>query len=681
MERTMLGSRALSVPYRRGAPPGVYEQRRGVARSAEVRMDVAAFVGLTQRGPLDRAIAVGSFEDYLAWFGAPGGGRRLAQAVKLFFDNGGRRCVVARALDASKAKASVWRVPILRWGADPLLLEARDPGAWGDEIRGRFRLTLRPASLSAKRSDVAATPVAWPWAVVRDPSITKGSTLRRTWTAGGSLLEELGVVVDEELRGRDRLVRIAGMTADPGPAGIGLLTEVRLDIDLSVPEWRERHVDLGLHETHPRYALAVIQGDEQRGLGPGSRLVTPKAPSPTPPDELVPVGPLEQAEKTSHTLISDPTSLGGDLLEAGFDAADTTARMHFFTALSGRKTPLELLDDHDDSTETEPVSLVAMPDLVHIRPAGADSVKVEATPTLVFDVCTAPQPIGTPNAVEYPLLLADPATRADLRAWQSELVQRCEEAEVRRSSADGTGWGRVAILDLPPGLTGGEILEWRRAVQSSLGCSALYAPYLRVAPAEDPEAALATVAPCGAVCGAIARAEALRGVYEAPANEAIRGVVSLHEDGLLPDAGFLHEARVDLIRPTERGLFLLGSRTTSEDPEWTHLHVRRLLHWLERQLAVDTRWAVFEPNDRRLWARLAHAVERRLRGVLAAGGLAGRTPEDSYFVRCDARTNTRAAEEGKVIVEVGVAPSVPAEMIVFELTQLTAGAGVEGERG
>ena len=36
-------------------------------------MDIAAFIGLAERGPVDRAVVLGSFEEYLAWFGAAGG--------------------------------------------------------------------------------------------------------------------------------------------------------------------------------------------------------------------------------------------------------------------------------------------------------------------------------------------------------------------------------------------------------------------------------------------------------------------------------------------------------------------------------------------------------------------------------------------------------------------------------
>lgn len=67
--------------------------------------DVAAFTGLTPGGPLDRAVRVESFEQFVAEFGDPArtrtgahlAGAKLAHAVRGFFRNGGRACWIARA--------------------------------------------------------------------------------------------------------------------------------------------------------------------------------------------------------------------------------------------------------------------------------------------------------------------------------------------------------------------------------------------------------------------------------------------------------------------------------------------------------------------------------------------------------------------------------------------------------
>lgn len=650
-----------------------------MARLAEVRMDVAAFIGLAERGPLDSAVALGSFAEYLAAFGATGGGRMLGQAVHAFFANGGRRCVVVRVVDATKAKAAVWQVRALvgeppLWA--PLRLRARDPGKWGDRLSGRVRLVTRPAGLSVD----AAAGVAWPRVLLGDPSVAVGATLRHVTTAG-VIGEEIGFLASvERLAGGRRAGVVSGLP-DPG-AALGAITELRCEIELSVPELSERFVDLGLSPLHPRYVLDVLAGDLDAGLGPGSRLVKADGAR----ERLLPLPGLLLGGRPERVFVREELAAGGDLVTHGDDAAATTGASCFFAQGPGGRTPFELLDEHDEANEAEPVSLVALPDLVHAGSAEAPLAPAEpetSADALRFDACASAQAVrAAATPAEYPLLaITRPGAHAETRARQAELVRLCEGREIERDAGRGTSFGRVAILDLPPGLTAGEIVAWRQAVRSDRGCAALYAPYLRTPPAEDPGASLLTAPPCGAVCGIVARAERGRGVHAAPANEPVLGIASLHRDGLLPDAGFLHEARVNLVRATESGARLLGSRTTSDDLEWTHLPVRRLLHWLERQLAIDTRWAVFEPNNRVLWSRLVRGVEHRLDGLVAAGALAGKTRAGSYFVRCRGAEDALGRDLGRVIVEVGVAPSAPSEFLVFELVQLVDGTSLVEEAG
>jgi len=148
----------------------------------------------------------------------------------------------------------------------------------------------------------------------------------------------------------------------------------------------------------------------------------------------------------------------------------------------------------------------------------------------------------------------------------------------------------------------------------------------------------------------------------------VLGTFARADDAGLPEPGFLFEERIDEIRRTERGLMLLGARSTSTDRDWTHLSVRRLVDWLKAQLAADLAWATFEPNDAMLWSAMANTARRRLLALFDAGALAGRTDSDSFFVRCDASTHTQTdLDAGRAIMQVGLAPAVPAEFIVFRL--------------
>ena len=78
--------------------PGVYYERADARTPviAAVRTDVTGFVGLAPRGPVDEAVPVESFRQFQAHFGPFSGSAFLAYAVRGFFENGGRRCWIAR---------------------------------------------------------------------------------------------------------------------------------------------------------------------------------------------------------------------------------------------------------------------------------------------------------------------------------------------------------------------------------------------------------------------------------------------------------------------------------------------------------------------------------------------------------------------------------------------------------
>lgn len=716
MPSTYTGAR-----WRSGLPPGVYEQLPAPRPTpTEVRMDVAAFVGLTRRGPPCTAIPVESWDEFRAWFGAAGGERLLPEAVYLFFANGGRRCVVVRALHHGAARTARWHLPGLALaGGGEVELWARDPGSWGSELEGSVRLRIRAvdAPLRQARLHVAGDPDTPPsdadpehvdavagraevlWADA-DPGLLPGARVRlvrRTGTvgAGDLALSELLVAVTDRSAtsdGRVRVVLGAPLATEwRSPLVLTTQGEVVVDVELrhgdQVEHWRDARLD----PIHPRFLLALLDRGEQvevegavaeaRSLPTGSRLARSRA------DQR------DQALAPAGSLISPTTTWRlslEDRRQEGTDASQQTARGHLFAqpgdlvdpvllaadtagewVWADQPAPIGAIRQHDAACPTQPVSLVDLPDLLHVDQAAMAPARVPPTAVgTCFSPWTAgPGPEPAEDLTAWPLLDLSHQPGEVLR-YQRELVDLCE--------AEPAGQGRIAVLALPPGLGASEVLRWRRRLASDR--AALYAPWLRVAPAEAPLAALRTVPPGGIACAAVARVEARRGVHGAPANVDLRGVASLHRDGTLPDAGFLHEARVNSVRDTERGLVLLGSRTTSLDPAWTHLNVRRVVDYLERQLPLDAAWATFEPNDRVLWERLRQVVERRLRRLYDAGGLKGRSLAEGAFVRCDSSVNPpETRDAGQCVVLVGVAPSVPAEFIVFRLVLLEDGrTTVEG---
>jgi tail sheath protein/GNAT acetyltransferase-like protein len=111
----------------------------------------------------------------------------------------------------------------------------------------------------------------------------------------------------------------------------------------------------------------------------------------------------------------------------------------------------------------------------------------------------------------------------------------------------------------------------------------------------------------------------------------------------------------------------------SPDPEWKYVNVRRYIAFLEHSIDEGTQWAVFGPNDERLWARIRTSVTELLTGELESGALAGTKPEQAFFVRCDRTTMTQNdLDNGRLVCVVGVAPVRPAEFVIFRIGQWTA---------
>jgi hypothetical protein len=113
----------------------------------------------------------------------------------------------------------------------------------------------------------------------------------------------------------------------------------------------------------------------------------------------------------------------------------------------------------------------------------------------------------------------------------------------------------------------------------------------------------------------------------------------------------------------------------SSDPEWKYVNVRRLFIYLEHSIDKATQWAVFEPNNERLWANIRRTVEDFLLVVWKDGALMGEKPEKGFFVRADRTTMTQNdLDNGRLIVLIGVAPTYPAEFVIFRIGQWTADA-------
>jgi phage tail sheath protein FI len=107
------------------------------------------------------------------------------------------------------------------------------------------------------------------------------------------------------------------------------------------------------------------------------------------------------------------------------------------------------------------------------------------------------------------------------------------------------------------------------------------------------------------------------------------------------------------------------------------VNVRRLLLTAGRWIAANLAGTPFEPNDQILWGRVRRELTAYLADLHRQGALRGETPEEAFFVRCDAETNADR-DPGRLVAEIGLAASRPNEFIVVDVVQEAGGISVVG---
>jgi phage tail sheath protein FI len=211
---------------------------------------------------------------------------------------------------------------------------------------------------------------------------------------------------------------------------------------------------------------------------------------------------------------------------------------------------------------------------------------------------------------------------------------------------------------------------------SARGYAAYYYPWLYIVSPTTGTNLL--IPPGGHVAGIYARSDSNRGVQKDPANEPILGIDHLQLQINNALQGQLNPLGVNCLRYFKtQGNLVWGGRTTSADPDWKYISVRRLFIFVEKSIQDGTQWVVFEPNDAPLWARVIRSVSDFLTGLWMNGMLQGSTKEQAYFVRCDRTTMTQAdIDNGRLIMVIGIAPLKPAEFVIFRIGQWTGGSDV-----
>jgi phage tail sheath protein FI len=330
-----------------------------------------------------------------------------------------------------------------------------------------------------------------------------------------------------------------------------------------------------------------------------------------------------------------PSESGGSNLIRLEDNADgTTRRLPLVTGV-----PRVLDGGNDDVAGVTDTTYVGTPSDDPIARTGIQALENEPTLSMV----------AVPGQVSVTV--------------QKALVAHCERMRYR-----------FCVLDTPIGANLQQARTHRQNFDNTR--TAIYYPALEIADRFGAPGERRVIPPSGHILGVYARTDLTRGVHKAPANEVIRGILSFDNKLDKGAQDILNPINLNCLRDfrTEnRGLRVFGARVATSDPEWRYINVRRLLLFIEQSLDTGLQWAVFEINDKPLWDTVKQSITNFLTTVWRSGALEGQKAEEAFFVNIgyDVTMTQEDIDQGRLIVEIGVAPVKPAEFVIVRISQKT----------
>ncbi|MCK2242397.1 MULTISPECIES: phage tail sheath C-terminal domain-containing protein [unclassified Crossiella] len=617
--------------------PGVYieELPSRVRTVAAVSTSVTAFVGYTSRGPVNEAVTITSFADFERRFGGLAGASAVSYAVQQFFLNGGTVAVIVRvAKGAEHATAGIYS----RADAGKkrvLTLRAREPGTWGNGLRvsvdhgtptpdATFNLQLsHPSGQRESYADLSMDPDHERHVAV----VVNGSSRLVTLTVDND---------PEPTQRPDPVGTSSGKFpgAAPDPSGelevsvLGGSTVHKLTLLKAGDPKPANLIELALLLENRLRTLPDTPGDRTYGAATvtvrGHRLQVVAGTA----DAGV-VLKLEGAVGNNLGFgggrnVTAYAFGGGENEGQAPGKAGEDGDLPGHTELignEGAKTGLYALRDVDD------VGLLALPEAAAL-PGDTDLTRMVDVLGHAGRLCRTKRMF---------LLVDAPA------AWSSVDAVRANLHRLGSVRSDH---------------------------------AALYFPRLHLL---DPlSGRLRAFPPCGAVAGVMARTDAERGVWKAPAGTETRlnSVQGLTVPMTDPENGLLNPLAVNCVRSFPViGPVVWGARTLdgadATPSQWKYVPVRRTALMIEESLYRGTKWVVFEPNDERLWAQIRLNVGAFMHSLFERGAFQGTSARDAYFVKCDKDTTTQNdINSGVVNVLVGFAPLKPAEFVIIKIEQL-----------
>jgi hypothetical protein len=593
--------------------------------------------------PINRteAYAVESFSAYQQLYGGFEGPGLLPYAVASFFEQGGQRAYIARIVHdygtgdpRNSQRVASGTVPGATTPAGPLLMRSRNEGSWGNLLQAQLSFQANPIAFES----ATATQFVFD----ENAEIAAGEMLRLTLSSGSRVLRMVSALVSQPRPDRpgNQLLGILETPA-PGAAESAEVITGTLGVDDRAGN-TELHTGMGLSAEHPRWMATVLCNE--------SSLLFPDAS-------------WSDFEIIPDSVNLDSVAPPSNQFQGGEDGWTDITPDDFFD-------PNWAVTDDDPGqgvqclAQLSDLTLLAVPDVY--SPAPLTSVQNIIDPRSLagpdFETCVDLPAPPTQGVGSYDLsgLRLDPHDPADLQtitALQRELV----------AFAEAVGQF-VVLLDVPPGLTQQRLLNWRAAFNSTY--AACYHPWLQYTRRVGTQNLLVQIPPSGPAAGIIAATAIQFGVPTGPANVLAAQVVDVSDVVSPVRHDQLHPLGINVYLRDRDGVRLTAARTLSRDPQFRQLSVRRLITLIKLTLNQQMQWVVFEPNNATLRLEIRLRLKNFLRGLFREGAFAGATEAESFFVRCDETNNPPyVTDAGRLIAEIGVAPSEPIEFILVRLSR------------
>lgn len=668
--------------------PGVYveEKPSGIKPIEGVSTSVAASIGVTEKGPVGKATLITNFAEFVKIFGGPikiiKGDKEhyLYYAVRQFFTERGTKCYVVRVVhytdvndETTKAAVSAFKefdgTKLDGTSVSPALkVSAINEGKWGESLRVQVENSSKFSLLLAE--DISAGTQVKEISLVDNSDVQVGSLL---W-----IVEEVtGVVKSVE---NNEITFQSGLTTGTDDFA-GQITN-------------------GMKVFSPDFKLITT-----------TNLTAPvTVAAETPPTGII----LSDVKN-----IDDATLKNGDVINFVVkEALVIVKKISSKTLLSGEKVTVIEFEPHFTNKDfNKDHSRVYARDFTIKVKEGDAILEAHENLSLVDTNKTdyVDERLSQESGSSFYIIAEDQASDDDVLVGNKAFIPLSGGDDGLTNLADGGYVGSellktglyaldlvkdASILIIPnssenvtkkaiaycdrrksiffvidhPSSTNDSIIDYRKKFSSQY--AAIYYPWIKIS---DPFTGRPITVPVsGAIAGTYANTDVKRGVHKAPAgieDGYLNSAVGIDKIVTKGETDILYQNKVNVVRKLREGVVVWGVRTVSANSEWKYINVRRLFIFLEQSIERGTQWVVFEPNGPTLWKSIKRNVSAFLRIQWLEGKLVGDTEDQAFYVKCDEETNPpEVINAGQVITEIGVAPSKPAEFVVFRIRQFAGGS-------